>query len=316
MAVAPAGAARHARRMRHAAALALAVATLVAAPAAARAGDGTNLLGMVPATAETVGVIDLADGRGSAVFTAAVEAALARSGDLRAAFAELGVDPLADLDTLLFALHDDGGAQLDVVIVEGKIPAGAAAADGGAVAKKHKGARYVVDGELARAVVGKRLFLAPADRMPAVLDLAAAGKKAKKKPRGSVAGATSAAALRAAIADVDTRHDVWIASLATEELAAGSRGQGFELAALTLGISAGADLAVQVRLRFVDAAAASKLDTLIAAALPQVRQAVAGYGLAGAVDSISVARDGDRLELGVSVPQAELTTLVGLLQMF
>ena len=133
----------------------------------------------------------------------------------------------------------------------------------------------------------------------------------KKQRRTSLATSTAGAAMRAAIAGTDTRHDLWLAAEVPATMA--RQAGAFAPQWLSLGVTFGADLVVQVRARFGDADTAASLVALAAAQLDQVRQSMRSAGLAGAADSLTIEAEKELVEARVTLSEAEATTLTGLI---
>ncbi|MCA9673950.1 MAG: hypothetical protein H6709_24050 [Kofleriaceae bacterium] len=295
----------------------LACVAVVAAPRVAAAGDGTDLLGLLPDDAALVGVLDAADARGAALADRAIDALVGRSPGVAAALASVDFDPKADLDTLLIATDRAGGDPAwVVVVVEGRVPARALAGlakvdeDGDGKPdwrrKKRAGVAYYEGPTVALALVDQRLLVATTSAMPALIDHAR-----KKQRRTSLATSTAGAAMRAAIAGTDTRHDLWLAAEVPATMA--RQAGAFAPQWLSLGVTFGADLVVQVRARFGDADTAASLVALAAAQLDQVRQSMRSAGLAGAADSLTIEAEKELVEARVTLSEAEATTLTGLI---
>src|SRR5687768_7164691 len=76
---------------------------VVATASPALAGDGTHLLPLLPDDTQLVMAIDVADARDSSLLLKSYDKLLAASPAAKTKLAELGLDPLKDLDTILFA---------------------------------------------------------------------------------------------------------------------------------------------------------------------------------------------------------------------
>ena len=284
-------------RVRKPLLVAAAFAVLFVVPARAEAGDGKKLLPLLAESAEVVAVFDIADARDAATFDALLDSAPAKLADFVAVLAARGLDVRQDLDTMVIAAH----GETYQIVLEGRFSKDRLAAMvASSTAKKHRGVRYWTntDGEVAQ--LGKRLVLTTAGEMTGVID------RHKKKGR-SLMKSPDAAAIRAAIALVDQRHDVWFAA------AGGFLGGGLD--SMAFGLSFGGDLTVEVRARLADPDQLDVMRASVDAAMPQVVQQLEQVGLKGLASSLVVEWDGPVVAADATVPADELTTLLGLAAM-
>jgi hypothetical protein len=272
---------------------------LVLAPVGARAGDGAKLLRYLPEGTEMVAVMDVAGMRKRPL----VKDWVNRLGgeDWKQKVAAAGVDPLRDVDTVLIATALGGDDTFKLAIAEGRFPADVASRLAqGSREEKHGKVSYWVDGDSAGALVGKRLVMAPAARMPAAIDLVsgrAGGRLAKAAPLRTVIGAT------------DTRHHVWVAMVMTGDLRQKVGEVGADAQGVIMAASAGRDLRLELRVLFVDeATAVARLDQL-RVALPQATGAIAAFGFAAAASTLASDREGSTVRVTATVSPTELTTL-------
>lgn len=281
--------------------VAVVVAVLAWRPAPAAAGDGAKALALAPPDAKLAVLIDVADARDSAMYAAMLDA-LGKDAAVGKALRDAGVDLATDVDTVVVAGDKDGAM---VMVLEGRIDdAQVATLTKDAEAKRHRKVTYWVvgDGELAR--VGKRWVFTTPGEMKQVID------RDKKKAKG-LARAPAGATLRAAIALADARHDIRVAVLA-DGLGLGN--PGVDVAAL--GVTLGKDLTIEARARFADAAAAGAALAELEPMLGAARSQLASAGLGSFASSISLAVDDRVLDVDAQLTEAELSGLVGLLQMF
>ena len=81
-------------------AIAAAATALYMTAAPAHAGDGTNLVTMIPESTQIVLVFDMADARDSSLLQKGFDKLLAAKPDAKAKMAEIGIDPMKDIDTV------------------------------------------------------------------------------------------------------------------------------------------------------------------------------------------------------------------------
>jgi hypothetical protein len=83
--------------------------------------------------------------------------------------------------------------------------------------------------------------------------------------------------------------------------------------AVSLAATARNDVGVEVRARAGGADAAAELEKTLGAFLPQLQDAMKGFGLAQTAQSVRVDRDDAVLSVAATIPAGELTALIGLL---
>jgi len=279
--------------------VAAACVVLFVVPARAEAGDGKKLLPLLSERAEMVALFDIADARDAATFDTLLDNAPAKLADLVARLTAAGLDARQDVDTMLIASHGEAYQ----VVLEGRIGkdqlAGLVA--GGSV-EKHRGVRYWAGPDTEVAMLGKRLVLTSSGEMTGVID------RHKKKGR-SLMKSPDAAAIRGLIALIDARHDVWIAAFGS------AVGSSDTIEGMALGMTFGADLAVEVRAQLADTGQLDMMKAALDAALPQLVQQLEQVGLKGFASSLVVEWDGPVVAAGATVPADELAMLLGLAAM-
>jgi hypothetical protein len=274
-------------------------AVLLAVPTAASADDARPIYALVAEDAQFLAVVDLADARDAASFATIMTATGAES-KMAEATNKLGIDLSKDVDVIRL-----GGTQDDLVLlVDGHFTATHKKAIASGTAKKHRGVAYWIHDDSAVFWVGKRLAFARADRVTAAID------RWKKKASSMVKGA-DAADLRAAIAMTDTRNDLWIAVTTDLLVAQGMPDTGLE--AVSLAATASKDVGVEVRARAGAADVAAEMEKTIGAFLPQLQDAMKGFGLAKTAQSVRIDRDDLVLSVAATIPAGELAALIGLL---
>ncbi|HVV85636.1 MAG TPA: hypothetical protein VHE35_21395 [Kofleriaceae bacterium] len=294
--------------MKHRLALCMAGAALCAATPAF-AGDGTNLIKMIPAESQIVMVFDVADARDSTLLQKGYDSLLAAKPDAKEKLAEIGLDPMKDIDTVLFAGSAKGDDFKDmasmVIIVEGRIPKDKLATIPGVKATKYAGTTIWTKEDTDVAVLGDRLFFTKTGQMKAALDLASGKAKAKSAdgPKGKK--------LRDAIAGTDTKKDLWMTVLvpdkAKKEMLAQ---QGMSANMVAVGVDFTADIGAMLRIAMDTDANAQKAVSMIQAGLPQLAQMAGSIGLSKAARSVSVTADKANVDVTFTVTGDELTSIM------
>ena len=286
-------------------------ATLCAA-GPAFAGDGKNLIKMIPADSQIVMVFDVADARDSALLLKGYDKLLAAKPDAKAKLAEIGLDPMKDIDTVLFAgtsQADDLGDVKDmVIIVEGRIPKDKLASVKGVKASVYKGTTIWSKDDTDVAVYGDRLFFTKVGKMKGALDLAAGKAKGK-----SVADSPKAKKLRTALAGTDTSADLWMTVLVPESAKKDmSKDQGMTAETVSVGVNFTADIATALKIVTDSDASAGKAVTMMQAQLAQVGQFAGQMGLGKAAKSLLVSQDKAAVNISLTLTEAELQSLLNL----
>jgi hypothetical protein len=301
--------------MKNRLALCLAGAALCAA-GPAFAGDGKNLIKMIPAESQIVMVFDVADARDSTLLQKGYTNLLAAKPDAKAKLAEIGLDPIKDIDTVLFAGTPKGGEFDDmtemVIIVEGRIPAAKLALMPDAKATKYLGTTIYTKGDGDVAVLGDKLFFTRAGKMKAALDLAS--NKGKGKGRNA-ADSPKGKKLRDALGKTDTAADLWLTVLIPESAKADMKKQGMSADVVSVGVNFTADIAAGLKIVTDSEATAQKAVGLIQGQLAQVSQMAGTIGLAKAAKSLLVAQDKATVNLNFTLSEAELQSIMNLVGM-
>ena len=149
------------------------VLVATAAPAvigSAHAGDGTDLLKFAPENSQMVLVFDLADARDSALLQKGFQKLLDTSADAKAKLAELGLDPMKDIDTVMFA--GGGATELEMdkvkdilIVIEGRLPKDKLTTIPDVKTAVYGGVTIYTNAETDAAFIGDRLFFAKKGKM-------------------------------------------------------------------------------------------------------------------------------------------------------
>lgn len=297
-------------------ALCLAGAALAATAAPAHAGHGNDLLKFAPDTSQMVIVLDVADARSSTLLQKGYAALLAAQPDAKAKLAELGLDPLKDIDTVLMAgatgdqLGPDGVKNM-VVIVEGRLPKDRMAKIPDVKVSTYQGVAIYTTKDTEIALINNRAFFTKPGAMKGEVDLVLGKGKAKGK---SVAASSKAKALRDAIAATDTNAHIW-ASVLVPAKAAAPMGANMAPKTVGFGLTLTADVAASVKVGMATADAAKQTVAMVQSSLAQVSQSMGTFGLAKAAKSLLVTQDGAFVNLSVTITEAELTSIMNLAKM-
>jgi hypothetical protein len=292
---------------------------LVATSAPAHAGDGTDLLKFVPDTAQVVMVFDMADARDSTLLQKGYTKLLDAAPDAKQKLAELGLDPIKDIDTLLFAgggakdLQDDDSMKDMLIIVEGRLPKDKLATMPGATKSTYGGVTIYTNKDTDAAFVGDRMFFAKKGKMKLALDVAAQQGQGQGQERRRLEEGQGAARRH-------RRHRHRGRHLGHDP------GPGQEPGRRQEGRHVGEDRVAGRQLLgrpgdrpagLTDSAAdATKIVGLAQGSMGQMTQALGSMGLAKAAKSITVTADAATVKMGVTMTEAELTAIMGLAQQF
>lgn len=287
------------------------VALTAASPAFA--GDGTNLTSLVAEDTQIMMVFDVADARDSTLLQKGFDKLVALNPDARTKMAEVGIDPLEDVDTIAFAgggvkdLDGMDNARSMVVIIEGRLPRDKVATAPGVKASRYQGVTVWAKDDTETAFIGDRLFFTKKGKMKAVIDVALGKGKGKGK---NVAASKKAAKIRAAIAATDTTADLWVAVLVPEKNQKDMAKDGMSVVSVSIGANFTADLGIGLRLDASSEDAARKMVGLIQGQLGQLTAALGQLGLTKAAKSLAVSADKAAVKASVTITGAEIDTLV------
>lgn len=246
---------------------------LVATAVPAHAGDGTDLLKFAPEASQMVLVFDVADARDSALLKKGMTKLLDASAEAKQKLAELGLDPMKDLDTILFAGSgskdlSDGGPKEMVIIIEGRLPKDKLAALPGATKTTYSGVDIYSHNDTDAAFIGDRLFFAKKGKMKAAIDVALNKGKGKGK---NLAVSKKAKGLRDAIAATDTTADLWATVLVPSKNQTDmKKDQGMVAKTVSVGVNFTADLGLGLKVLTDADASAAKAVAMVQSQLPQV----------------------------------------------
>lgn len=300
-------------------ALAAVGTALVATAAPAYAGDGTDLLKFAPENSQMVLVFDAADARDSPLLQKGFQKLLDASADAKAKLAELGLDPMKDIDTVMFA--GGGATDMDMdkiknitIVVEGRLPKDKLQAMPNATSSVYSGVTIYTHDDTDAAFIGDRLFFTKKGGMKGEIDLALNKGKGKGK---NVAASKKAKALRDAIAATDTTSDLWITVLVPAKAQKeAKKEQGMVPKVVAVGLDFTADLAIGVKIVTDSDASAAKAIGLVQGQLPQLISAMQQFGLSKAAKSVAVSQDAAAMKMSLTMTEAELMSLVKLAQQF
>jgi hypothetical protein len=264
---------------------------LAATATPALAGDGTNLYPMLSADTQILVVFDVADSRDSTLLQKGFQKLLEMQPDAKAKMAEIGIDPMTDIDTLAFA----GGGVKDfeemdtsksmVIVIEGRLPKDKLSQMPSATKTTYKGVDIYTKDDTEAAFVGDRLFFTKKGGMKTQIDLAQGRAKGK-----SIAGSAKAKALKTALATTDTTADLWMVVLVPEKNKKDMKSQGLVANSVSGGMNFTKDLTVALRIDSNSEEGAKKAVEMIQGSLGQVTQGLGTIGLTKAAKSITVVR--------------------------
>ncbi|HUQ08444.1 MAG TPA: hypothetical protein VM261_38400 [Kofleriaceae bacterium] len=300
-------------------AFAVAAAALFMTAAPAHAGDGKDLLTFVPENSQMVLVFDVADSRDSALLQKGFQKLIDTNADAKAKLAELGLDPMKDLDTVLFAGGGADGFDVDkvkdvMIIIEGRLPKDKLATIPSAKASTYAGVTIYTNADTDAAFIGDRLFFTKKGKMKGAIDIAQNKGKGKGK---NAAVSKKAKALRDAIGTTDTSADFWAAIIVpAKNQKEMKKDQGMIAKTVAVEFNFTADLAMNLEVGTDTADSAAKAVAMVQSQLPQLTSGLSQFGLSKAAKSVMVKQDAATFSISATLTQAELMSLVALAQQF
>ena len=287
---------------------------LVASSGIAVAGNGADLLKSIPETTQIVMVFDVAEARDSSLVESNFKKLLDSTPDAAAKLAQFGIDPMKDIDTLMFA---GGGvtelAQMKevsqmVFIVEGRLPK--KMVDAAAVSRtKYRGIEVLSREDTDAAFVGKRLYFTKKGMMSAAIDVALGKGKIK-----SAAQSPKATKLRAAIASTNTKSDVWMVIVVPDKDRATMSQSGLAVDSMSVAVKLAADLAAVVRLHAASETSAATAVTLFKSFLPTLKSSMGSIGLQQAASTVTLSQDKAAVQATGTLSAGELSSLIAMAQ--
>jgi len=287
-----------------------ALCAVMAVHGVAVAGNGSALMKQIPDSTQIVIVFDVAEARDSPLVIANFQKMLDSNPDAGAKLATFGIDPMKDIDTVMFA---GGGvtelsmmkeASQMLLIVEGRIPK--KAMDNAAVTKtKHRGVEIFTKDETDAAFVGKNVFFTRKGQMQAAIDVALG--KAK-----NAATSPKAKALRTAIAATDTKNDVWLVVAIPDKDKTQMAQSGLAMDSMAITVKLAADLAAVLRINAPTDADAAKGHSLLQTVMPTLKSSMGGIGLTKAAGTLTLTQDKAAVQIAGTVSEGELAALMAM----
>ena len=294
--------------------LGLCALALVASSGIAVAGNGADLLKSVPDTTQIVMVFDVAEARDSSLVESNFKKLLDSTPDAAAKLAQFGIDPMKDIDTLMFA--GGGVTELSamkdvsqmVFIVEGRLPK--KMVDQAAISRtKYRGIEVLSREDTDAAFVGKRLYFTKKGMMNAAIDVAL-GKGTIK----NAAQSPKAKLLRTAIAATNTKSDVWMVILIPDKDKTTMTQNGLSVDSMSVAIKLAADLAAVVRLNATSEKDAGTAVALFQSFLPTMKSSMGGIGLQQSAKTVTLTQDKAAIQVTGTLSAAELSSLIAMAQ--
>ena len=296
-------------------AFAVAATALFMTAAPAHAGDGTDLLKFAPENSQIVMVFDVADARDSALLQKGFDSLLAAKPDAKVKLAEIGLDPMKDIDTVMFAGGGADGTDFDkmksmVIIAEGRFPKDKLAAVPGVKKSAHQGVTIWTKDDTEVAFIGDRLFFTKKGQMKGAIEVALSKGKGKGK---NVAASKKGKAMRDAVAATDTTADLWMTVVLPAKVQADmKKQQGMVAKTVAVGFNFSADVKAALRIGTDSADSATKVVSMMQGQLAQISQAAGQMGLAKAAKSLLVSQDAANVNISLTLTAAELQGLMNL----
>lgn len=295
--------------------LAVCAALVSATGTVARAGNGTNLTKYVADTTQVMLVVDVAGAKGSKLVQDSFTKLLDTQPDARAKLAEIGLDPLRDIDTLALSFGgvDEISSMKDtssmVIIVEGRLPKDAMINLKGATRSTVSGVDVFTKDDTEGAIIDKRLFFAKKGHIGDVIALAKGTSKA------NLATSAKGKELREVLKVAPTKSHMWGAFVLPQKDRDKTMAAQLPVNAFSMGFTFSTLVAGTLRLETPSAPAAEKMLGMLQAALPQVSQMMGAIGLSAAAKTISLKQDKAAVSGTVSVTETELKSLFALAAM-
>lgn len=287
---------------------------LVASSGIAVAGNGADLLKSVPETTQIVMVFDVAEARDSSLVASNFKKLLDSTPDAAAKLAQFGIDPMKDIDTLMFAgggvteLSQMKDVREMVFIVEGRLPR--KMVDAAAVSRtKYRGIEVLSREDTDAAFVGQRLYFTKKGMMNAALDVALGKGKIK-----SAAQSPKAKLLRAAIASTNTKSDVWMVIMIPDKDKTTMTQSGLAVDSMSVAVKLASDLAAVVRLNAASDAEAAKGVSLFQTIMPTLKSSMGGIGLQQSAKTITLTQDKAAIQVTGTLSAGELSSLIAMAQ--
>jgi hypothetical protein len=286
-------------------------------PGPAFAGDGTNLYPMLAADTQVLVVFDVADARDSPLLLKGFSKILEMQPEAKTKLAEIGIDPLKDIDTIAFAgggvkdFEDMDKTKSMAIVIEGRLPKDKLSTLPDAKKSTYKGVEIFAKDDTEAAFVGDRLFFTKKGGMKGQIDLAQGKAKAK-----SIAGSAKAKVLNAALKTTDTSADLWMVVIVPDKNKKEMTKEGMTVNSVSAGMNFTKDLAVALRLDSNSEDGARKAVEMIQGQLGQLTSGLGQMGLNKAAKSITVVQEKAAIKMGITLTEAEINTLFGMASMF
>lgn len=294
-----------------------AVITLCAGHGLATAGNGTKLTNQIADTTQVMLVINVAESRDSALIQSTYKKLLANKPDVEGQLTQIGIDPLKDLDTVVFAgggvteLSQFGDKGTMMIIVEGRFPKKALDQMKG-TDSTHQGIAIKTKDDTEAALVKGRLFFTKAGQMQNAIDIALGKGSGKGK---NAASSKTAKPLRDTIAKADTKSDLWMVVSVPDADRKNFSQNGLAVEFVTAGMNFTADVAISLKIGSDSPASAEKTVNLLNTLMPQVKTQLNTMGLSKAATSLAVAQDKAIVKATAVLTGAEIGTLTNLVGM-
>ncbi|MBA3455342.1 MAG: hypothetical protein H0T42_19780, partial [Deltaproteobacteria bacterium] len=253
-----------------------------------------------------------AEARDSSLVEANFKKLLEPPPDAAAKLAQFGIDPMRDIDTLMFAgggiteLAEMKDVSQMVFIVEGRLPR--KMVDAAALSRsKHRGVEILSREDTDAAFIGQRLFFTKKGGMPEAIDVALGKSKVK-----SVAQSAKAKPLRTVIAGTNIKSDVWMVVMIPDKDKTTMTQSGLTVDSMSASIKLAANLDAVVRLNAASDAEAAKGVSLFQTILPTLKSSMGGIGLQQSASSLTLTQDKAAIQVAGRLSAGELTSLIAM----
>lgn len=289
--------------------LAVCAALVGATSSVAIAGDGTNLTKYVADTTSVMFVLDVSASKSSKLVKESFTKLLDSQPDAKAKLAEVGLDPLRDIDTVAVTfggfdqIESLGDSKSMVMIFEGRMPKDATSKFKDSVKTTQDGVDIYSKDDSEISVIDGRLFVANKGRMGSVISLA------KGKAKGSLASGAAGKEMRDTIKAASTKSHMWGAVLLPRKDRDKTVAAQMPVNAASFGFKFSSDLEGGLRLETPSPTSAEATTKLLVGALPQVKLLMGTVGLDVAAGTIALVQDKSAINATIKVSQTELKSL-------
>jgi hypothetical protein len=293
--------------------LAVCAALVGATSSVAIAGNGTNLTKYVADTTSVMFVLDVAGSKNTKLVKDSFAKLLDAQPDAKAKLAEIGLDPLRDIDTVAVTfggfseIESLGDSKSMVMIFEGRMPRNATSKFKDSTKTTQDGIDIYSKDDNDVAFIDGRLFVAQKGQIGNVISLA------KGKSKSSLAAGAGGKEMRDTIKAAATKSHMWGAVLLPKKDRDKTAAAQMPVNAASFGFKFSSDLEGGLRLETPSPASAEATTKMLTGALPQVRLMMGSIGLDVASGTIALVQDKSAIKATIKVSETELKSLFAMI---